>query len=378
MGYKLLVINWQDITHPLGGGAEVHLHQIFRRLVKRGHSVTLLCCTYPGAKPEEVLDGIHIIRRGSRSFFNFIVPFMYRKLCQQHQFDIVFDDINKIPFYTPLYVRKPLVAIVHHFFGYRIFQETNLAVAYYVFLCERIVPLIYRNVPFIAVSPSSTNELEAMGIERNRIEIVHNGVDCRHYQPGLHPKSDVPLIGYVGRIKRYKSVEHIILAMEKVVQAIPAAELVIVGDGDNLDALKRITAEQHLTGKVHFTGAVSEEDKIRYFNKMWVSVNPSPKEGWGIVVIEANACGTPVIAADSPGLRDSVSDGVSGYLYPYGNIEKLSEKLIRLLNDRSERERLSRQAVKWSQQFDWNVSAEKTERLIENNLFDSREALHVS
>ena len=121
MYFNILVINWQDITNPLGGGAEVHLHEIFRRIVKNGHKVTLLCSKYIGSLDEEIVDGIRILRRGNRNTFNFTVPGVYRELIQENDFDIVFDDINKIPFFTPLFVKKPLVAIVHHFFGKTIF-----------------------------------------------------------------------------------------------------------------------------------------------------------------------------------------------------------------------------------------------------------------
>ena len=376
--YNILVINWQDITHPLGGGAEVHLHEIFKRVAQRKHSVKLLCCSYEGAKAEEVIDGIHVIRRGSRSFFNFVVPFMYWKLSRQFHFDVIFDDINKIPFYTPIYVRKPLIGIVHHFFGYRIFQETIFPAAFYVFVSERFVPLVYQNIPIMPVSPSSKLELESMGMEQENIEIIYNGVDCHAYRPGCDRKSPTPLVGYVGRIKRYKSVEHLILAMKRVIQEIPNARLLIVGDGDNLDELKKISSENQLTDKVDFSGYVSEQQKIKYFNQMWVSVNPSPKEGWGIVVIEANACGTPVIAADSPGLRDSVMHGQTGLLYPYGNIDKLAETIIYLLKNRAEQQRLSEEAVKWAQQFDWENSAEKTLQLIEKVIFHSREVVNAS
>lgn len=376
--YNILVINWQDITHPLGGGAEVHLHEIFKRLVQRGHSVKLLCCAYEGAEAEEVIDGIHIIRKGNRSFFNYIVPFMYRKLSRQYQLDVVFDDINKIPFYTPLYVRKPLIGIVHHLFGYRIFQETIFPAAFYVFISERFVPLIYQNIPIMAVSPSSKNELKSMGMEPDKIEIIYNGVNCDIYRPEVAEKSPTPLVGYVGRIKRYKSVEHLIFAIKKVVREISDARLLIVGEGDNLKELKKIASENKLSEIVHFTGTVSEEQKIKYFNQLWVSVNSSPKEGWGIVVVEANACGTPVIAADSPGLRDSVVHGQTGLLYPYGNIDKLSETIIYLLKNSEERQRLAEGALKWAQQFDWDISADKTEQLIEKVIFHSKEVMNVS
>ena len=121
MAYNILVINWQDIKNPLGGGAEVHLHEIFKRIAAMGHQVTLLCCKYPGLPDEDILDGINIFRRGNRNFFNYAVPFQYWKLKKKYQFDIVIDDINKIPFYTPHFVKEPVIGIIHHLFGSSIF-----------------------------------------------------------------------------------------------------------------------------------------------------------------------------------------------------------------------------------------------------------------
>ena len=136
---NILVINWQDWTNPLAGGAESHLRETFRRVVAMGHRVTLFCSSYPGALPEETLDGIRIIRRGGRNTFNFIVPYYYFTLLRKMKFDVVVDDINKIPFYTPLFVREPLVGLAHHFFGSSIFLEAGLIAGSYVRMAEALV-----------------------------------------------------------------------------------------------------------------------------------------------------------------------------------------------------------------------------------------------
>jgi glycosyltransferase involved in cell wall biosynthesis len=362
--YKILVINWQDITHPLGGGAEVHLHEIFKRIVAKGHLVTLLCCHYPGALHEEIINGIKIIRHGHRSLFNFFVPVMYRKLMHSETYDVVFDDINKIPFYTPLFVKKPLIGIIHHLFGKSIFQEAIFPAAFYVYASEKLIPFIYRNTPLMAVSPSSKNELVAKGIPQRQIEVVYNGVDTTIYKPALAAKSPVPLIGYLGRIKRYKSIEHSIHAFKIVKEKLPAARMVIVGGGDHLPILKKLVENLELSPDILFTDYVSESEKIRYLNQMWVCINPSPKEGWGVSVIESNACGTPVIAADSPGLRDSVVPEHTGWLYPYGNIEVLATQISRLIEENQIRDKFVINAINWARKYDWEISALQTLSLI--------------
>jgi glycosyltransferase involved in cell wall biosynthesis len=367
---RILVINWQDIHNPLAGGAEVHLHEIFRRIAARGHSVTLLCSRFPGAAAGEEIDGIKVVRRGSRNFFNFIVPFAYRRLRKEQRFDAVIDDLNKIPFYTPCYVREPLLTIIHHLFGRSIFLEAFFLPASYVWLAERLALRIYRKTPFAAVSESTRQELQQLGISA-AIELLPNAVDHRRYSAAPEQKSAAPLICYLGRLKRYKSVEHAIRALPLVRHTIPDARMVVIGDGDNRAALEKLAAKLNLQDAVHFTGQVSREEKVHWLNRAWVAVNPSPKEGWGLTVIEANACAVPVVAADSPGLRDSVRDNETGRLYPYGDLPALADHLSALLGDRELRIKMGESALKWAGTFQWDYSADKALDIIQQLVLGS-------
>ena len=365
--YKILAINWQDISNPLGGGAEVHFHEIFKRVAAAGHNVTLLCSRYNGAADEEMIDGIRIVRRGKRNTFNFVVPSEYKKLRDEKEFDVVIDDINKIPFYTPLYVKEPILAIVHHFFSRTIYLEVPFLQASYVYLSEKLVPFIYRNTPFAAVSESSRQELIDAGI-RAPVHLLPNGVNVSEYRLRPELKSSTPLIGYLGRLKKYKSVDHLLRALPLVVRAVPDTRLLIIGDGDDRHRLEKLAGQLGIADKVEFAGQVDHETKIDLLNRVWCVVNPSPKEGWGLTVIEANACGAPVIAANSPGLRDSVVDGKTGRLYSYGNVEQLAQHLIGLLKDEKERNYFSQQSRLWSEKFSWEASAEKAIAIIETVL----------
>ena len=154
----------------------------------------------------------------------------------------------------------------------------------------------------------------------------------------------------------HKSVEHL-LGRCPGSQSLPDTRLVIVGR-DHRPALEALAGNWDRWGG-HFTGQVSHEEKVHWLNRAWVAVNPSPKEGWGLTVIEANACGVPVVAADSPGLRDSVQDHETGLLYPYGEIETLAAGLITLLRDRELRERMGEAARRWAGTFSWDESARK-------------------
>ena len=149
---KILVVNWQDVTNPLAGGAEVHLHEVFERIAARGHEVTLFCHYFKGAAREEMRNGIRIIRHGGRSLFNFYIPWWYWKRFRKEGYDIIVDDVNKIPFYTPLFVNKPIQGVTHHLFGKSIFLETVFPFALYVHLSGKRIKPVYRHVQFIIVS----------------------------------------------------------------------------------------------------------------------------------------------------------------------------------------------------------------------------------
>jgi len=365
---KILVFNWQDKKNPYAGGAEVHLHEIFGRIAKQGHSVTLVCSQFRGGAPRDYIDGIRIIRIGKRNVFNFAVPLWY--LFFGAKYDVIIDDVNKIPFYTPLYVRKPVIALFHHLFGKSIYLETNPVAASYVYAAEWLIPRVYKSVPIVAVSESTKSELVEQGIPEKNIKIIHNSVDHSRYSPDQNKKPNSFTIGFLGRIKKYKSITHLLEAFDRIKVEIPDAKLVVIGDGDYLPQLKSAAKKLKYRNDIEFTGYVSGEEKVRRIREMDVIVNTSSKEGWGLTVIEANACGVPVIGADVPGLRDSIIDEETGLLYHYGDIEALTALLFRYYGDKHLREKLIQNALTWAAKFNWDDAAEAFLKFIEDSVYD--------
>ena len=365
---KILVINWQCIKNPYGGGAEVHFHEIFSRIAKMGHTVVLLACRFDGASDYEVIDGVEIYRVGSRSLFNLYVPKNIAKLDTKYNFDIIIDDINKIPFYTPLYVRKPILAISHHFFGRSIFREASIPAGLYVVFAEYLMKYVYKKTPFSVVSQSTLDEFILKGYDEKYFTIIHNAIDHCRFPFVIGKKEKNPTVAYFGRLKKYKSVDHLLLAFAKVKINIPNAKLFIIGRGDFQPYLEDLAKELGIYSDTTFFGYVSEEEKVRLLARSWCVVNTSMKEGWGITNIEANASGTPVISANSPGLRDSVAVGKSGLLYEYGNIDELAEKIKLVLSNDDERRKLSTGAIEWAKSFSWDTSAKQMLELIEKVL----------
>ncbi len=364
---KILVANWQDIKHPLAGGAEVHLHEVFSRIARMGHEVTLLCSRFPGSASEETIDGIRIIRRGGRNFFNFRFLVEYLSTGGRRRFDLLVDDMNKIPFFTPLFAGQPVQGVVHHLFGKSIFLEVNALLAGYVYLAELLAVWLYkrRHVPFIVGSPSTERELLSRGFDQEDVVLIPYGVDhVKHRLTGVQ-KNPTPLIGYFGRLKRYKSVDHLLYALPSVLEEVPSLRVLVIGEGDDRGRLEAIARDRGLDKAVEFTGFVSEERKIELLQQIWFKVTTSSKEGWGLTVLEANACGTPVLASNVPGLRDAVRDGETGMLYAYGDTKDLASRMLRLLTDERLRMGMAAEALAWSKKFDWDDAARKTLSVIE-------------
>jgi glycosyltransferase involved in cell wall biosynthesis len=358
----ILIINWQDWTNPLSGGAEVHLHEIFRRLTS-DFSISLLCTHFENAQKTEEIDGIEIYRVGSRNTFNFYVPKAYRCINKSEKFDIVIEDLNKIPFFGGRFIRENRIALIHHLFGKTIFTETNPLSASYVYYSERLIPKHYKKVPIIAVSKSSKNEMVRMGVPEGNVEVVYNGVNLKDYQSKAR-KSPRPAVICLNRMKKYKRMDILIDAIPNVLKSIPDVKVFLVGDGDYLPRLKEIARRNNIEKAIEFTSFVSAEKKADLLASSWVALNTSPKEGWGLTSIEAQSSGTPSIVPDSPGLRETVKDGVSGYIYPFGDTKTLSEILIKVLSDKKLVMEMGKNAKKWAANFSWDESAKKMKNII--------------
>ncbi|MGB9590361.1 MAG: glycosyltransferase family 4 protein [candidate division WOR-3 bacterium] len=360
---KILVINWQDIRNPFGGGAEVYLHEVFGRIARMGHEVHILVCGVPGLPSDENMDGFLVHRRGFRNIFNYQLPGIYKKEFSGLGFDIVIEDLNKLPFYTRRFVKGPKIAcLAMHFFGKAIFQELPPPMALYVYLYELSMRRSYKGLPFAVISESTKNDLIGWGFGSD-IRVIYSGVDTETYRPG--EKFPEPTVVYVGRLKRYKRIE---LAMETVAKV--AAEIPlrfhIVGEGEYRPALERFASARKMTGYTTFHGFISQAEKSKLLAGAWVMINTSVKEGWGLVNTEAQASGTPVVAFDVPGIRESLVSGRTGFLVPFGDTDALADSLRELLLNHDLRERMSREARKWVGQFSWDRSAREMIEWIES------------
>jgi glycosyltransferase involved in cell wall biosynthesis len=367
---QLLLVNWQCRENPLAGGAEIHLHEIFGRLAARGHQVTLLCGGWDGADPYARLDGIEVVRVGTRYTFPFLARSAFRRRLSTRPFDLLVEDINKIPLATPRWGGPPVVALVPHLFGGTAFQELSAPLAAAVWLAERPLGRVYRGTPFEAISLSTADDLAQRGIPRASVAVIYPGIDTVGYTPDARARAPEPVFAYLGRLKRYKGVHHVVRAFAALNH--PTATLEIAGAGDYRQALERLAASLDLGERVRFLGRISEAEKRQLLRRAWALLFASPKEGWGITNLEAAASGTPVVASNSPGIRESVRDGETGYLVPHGDPGAMAEAMRRLAADRALVDRLGAQARRFAETFTWERAAEDTERHLQQVLTSRR------
>lgn len=316
-----------------------------------------------------MVDGMDVHRTGGRHTFPVLAPLYHRRQLARQRFDVVIEDLNKVPVFTPCWTDRPVVLLVHHLFGVTAFREASAPIAALTWLLERPLPACYRRVPVEAVSASTAADLARRGFDRSRIVVIENGVDLNFYSPAPDAtRFAEPTALYLGRLKRYKRVDLVIRACAVLHAAGTGVRLLIAGQGDARRDLERLVRKLGLGGWVSFRGFVTEQEKRELFRRSWVHVLTSPKEGWGISNLEAAACATATVASDAPGLRDSVRDGQTGYLVPHGDVTQLAARIGTILHDPALRDRLGEQARVFAQRFSWDRSAADTQAHLEQVL----------
>lgn len=379
---RILWYNWRDIKNPAAGGAEVVTHEICKRLVSAaygGHDITLFTSNFEEGKSEEYLDGIRVVRKGGRYSVYREARKYYGKF--KDQFDLIVDEINTRPFHTPDFVRdKPIIAMIHQLAREFWFYETQfpINVLGYLFL-ERHWLRKYRSIPTVTISNSTKRDLQSMGFAN--VHVIPQGLSTTTIRmDGSIRKQGEPTLIFVGRLKKAKKPDDAIRAFFSLKDELPDAKLWIIGNGYMIQELKAIARGRYSSGTkdeprlfdgsydeigdITFFGSVSNEKKLDLMSKAHVLLVPGVREGWGLVVTEANSVGTPAVAYDVPGLRDSIVDNYTGILVQKNDYVGLGIEAVQLLKDRALLARLSENARKHSKQFNWDVTASRFTEVI--------------
>ncbi|MFB6145532.1 MAG: glycosyltransferase [Candidatus Nanohaloarchaea archaeon] len=361
---KILAANKYDWEHPNVGGAEINLRETLSRLADEGHSVHLFTAMYPGAEKEEILDGVHVHRFGRENSTNEIMvntlgQIKLNYLIQKLRPDVVYGVKSPFPWF-PLTRRKKVTAF-HHLNEEVYFESLDFPLDWLSYAYERLGVLTSKFEEVISVSPSTTDDLVEKGLEREEITEIRNGVNHEKFDAGFGEK---PRVLFLGRLDEGKGADRIPEIYESVVEQYGEDfQLDIAGTGWRKDDIEEFASKHE---NVEYHGFVSEEKKQELFEKAWVKIVPSRREGWGLTVMEANAAGTPVVAFDNGALSHSVKQGETGQLVQNPHFQEFGQKVAELLKDEEQRHEMSENARSWAIKHDWEQTTKELEEVLEN------------
>ena len=360
---RILILNERDPRHPKAGGAETHVHEVFRRLAARGHAVTQRVSSFQGGAARDEIDAIRFERVGALPLYYPRAIARCASATRRGEFDVVVECLNKLPFLAPLYAARPVLGLCHHLFGDTAFLQVAWPIAAAVWSTERAIPRVYRNAPIVAISESTRDDLLARGVAPAQVEVQHPGIRRPEASPQPIARRE-PLVVYVGRLEPYKRIDVVLEAIARLAARRSDLRLALLGRGAERARLERRAVALGISDRVTFTGFVSDAERDGWLARARVCVCASTKEGFGLTVIEANAVGTPNVASDAPGLRDAVRDGETGFLVSGGDVAQFAARIESLLADDALAERMSCAALAWSQGFDWERAADGMERAL--------------
>jgi glycosyltransferase involved in cell wall biosynthesis len=364
---KILVLADRDWTHPQGGGTGANVYEQVIRWAAWGHEITVVAGEYRGAKRvEQVAPNLVVHRMGGRgTVFPRAAAAVLRGLGRDA--DVVFEVINGITFLTPLWLRKPRVALVNHPHRDLFIGEFGPRLGRMLAAVLEELPLrfLYRRAPFLTISGSARDELVSIDhIPAEHITLAYCGVGPGPFAPG--ERSATPRLLYVGRLKAYKRIELLL----DMVKEMPGVELDIAGHGDHGETLDDEISRRQLGSRVRAHGYVDEQTKAELYRQAWVHVTASASEGWSLTVMEAALCGTPSAALAVGGLRESIVDGTTGLLA--SSPAELARNVGRLLEHAELRERLGAAARQRALTFTWERTAATSLAVVQRRAAEGR------
>jgi glycosyltransferase involved in cell wall biosynthesis len=363
---NIVWFSWKDRKHPLAGGAEVISGEIMDRLVRDGHTVQLITARYPGSSERDLFNGVRIIRSGNRYSVYWRARQVYRSQFASWA-DVVIDEMNTIPFGAAYYSKARCVFFVHQLARQIWFYQMSFPLSLIGYLLEpvylRLVAKKYERV--LTVSDSTRNDLLRYGFPSNRIHLIHEGI-------GLEPVATVAghkspdLVLCLGAVRPMKRTLDAIRAFETARALRPELSLVIAGDAESAYAKKisRYVRRSRRRAGISMLGRVSGDERQRLMRQASVILVTSVKEGWGLVVTEANSQGTPAIVYDVDGLRDSVQNGKTGVVVANNDYRAMGRAIVELLKDTSRFATLQENAWQWSKEFTFEACYEDFVRSI--------------
>jgi len=329
--------------------------EVARRLALRGDKVEWFAASYPGAPDEEVIDGVRIVRSGRQWSVHWRACRRYRSNATQN-FDVVVDQVNTMPFFAPRWAHVPVVMFIHQLAREVWWYESKFPISAVGYVAEPRYLRTYKAVPVITVSDSTKADLVRLGLN-GPITVIPEGLEAVGSARAV--PADTPSFVYVGRLNRSKRVDDIIRAFGIFGQTVEGGSLTLIGDGPPpyVDELKRLAKRLGVNDQVRFVGRVSTELKHLELARAHAILLASVREGWGLVVTEANAMGVPAIGYDVPGLRDSIRHDSTGLLVD-ASPASMAKGMLDMWVSPVLHDRLSAAALEWARSFSFDNTAQ--------------------
>jgi glycosyltransferase involved in cell wall biosynthesis len=356
---RVHILSWRDLEDVEAGGSEVHASTVARFWAEAGLDVTLRTSYAQGQAPRVVRDGYRVIRRAGR-YLVFPRAVGSELIGRHGPRDALVEIWNGMPFFSPLWAKGPRIVVQHHVHAEMwkmvLGDDAPWAATLGDFIESRIAPVVYRRSRIVTLSESSKRDIvEKLGFRPELVDVVPPGVDPR-FTPG-GAKATRPLVVAVGRLVPVKRYDRLIRAVALARRSIPDIELAIVGEGYERPMLDDVVREVDGADWVTFAGRLSDTELVALYRGAWVLASASAREGWGMSLTEAAACGTPAVVTSVPGHRDAVVDGVSGVLVDRDDLAGFAAALVSVLDDTTERDRLTAGALSHAARFTWEATA---------------------
>lgn len=372
------MLSWRGPRHPNAGGAEISTFEHAKAWVKAGHEVTIFTSYYKGGKREDTIGRVNIIRSGRQFFGVQIEASKWYIFGRQSEFDLVVDQFHGIPFFTPLYVRGKKLAFIHEVTKevWRLnpwpWPFKQIAAFIGGVLEPLVFKMLYKDIPFMTVSESTKQDLVNWGIPKRNITVIHNGINIPRMNKFLSVKvRRLPLKEkkktaiFLGSISKDKGIEDAIKIFYEIDSLEKGWQFWVVGRSDlrYLETIQRLVVNLGIFNKIIFFGYVTESKKFELLSKAHILVNPSIREGWGLVVIEGASVGTPTVGYNVSGLKDSIQNGESGILCN-PNPKDCAKAVLSLVSNQVKYEKMRKDCIMWSKNFSWDQSSRESLRLI--------------
>lgn len=350
--------SWKDIQHPLAGGAESLSWEIMKHMIKDGHKVKLVTAQYPGSSEREAMEGVEVFRDGNR--FNVYLKarrFYKRNLAEWP--DLVIDEMNTIPFASGYYSRHKNIMVSYQLAREVWFYQLIFPLSLIGYLFEPIyLRLLSKKYPLVLTESESTRqEFIKYGFDKKNVRVFRSGIDTKPLEK-LNNKKDLNHLLILGSVRPMKRTLSAIKGFEFARDKNPSLKLTIAGDDSSpygAKIRKYVKKSQHAEA-INMLGRVSDAERQKLMRDASIILVTSIKEGWGLIVTEANSQGTPAIAYNVTGLRDSVKDGMTGRLVKSGDERALGQSIYELVDDAATYQKLRTAALADSKQYTFDNS----------------------